>query len=81
MLDGDQAYAELRDDGRGFDPQAVKNKDVSGYGLTGLADRISLVRGTFSIESAPGSGTVLKTCMPKDPVVLIGKGSDNVARQ
>jgi signal transduction histidine kinase len=80
-LDGDQACAELRDDGKGFDPQAVKNKNVSGYGLTGLADRISLVRGTFSIESAPGSGTVLKTCMPKDPVVLIGKGSDNVARQ
>ncbi len=80
-LDGDQACAELRDDGRGFDPQVMKNSDVSGYGLTGLADRINLVRGTFSIESAPGTGTVLKTCMPKDPVALIGKGDGNVARQ
>lgn len=81
-LDGDQAFAELRDDGRGFDPRAMKNRknDASGYGLTGLTDRITLVRGTFSVESAPGQGTILKACMPKDPVALIGKentdGSD-----
>jgi signal transduction histidine kinase len=82
-MDGDQVYAELRDDGRGFDPQAMKkrNNDVSGYGLTGLTDRISLVRGTFSVESSPGKGTILRACMPKDPVALIGKERDDVARQ
>ena len=49
-LDGQRACAELRDDGRGFDPNAQggKGKGLSGYGLTGLADRIDLVRGTFS---------------------------------
>ena len=76
-LNGEQACAELRDDGRGFDSQTLKNEKnaASGYGLTGLADRIGLVRGTFSVESTPGKGTMLKACMPKDPVTLIGKGS------
>ena len=82
-LDGQRACAELRDDGRGFDPsaQGCKGKGLSGYGLTGLADRIDLVRGTFSIESATGQGTTLKTSMPKDPVALIGRRSaDDVGR-
>lgn len=80
-FEGEQAFAELRDDGVGFDPRAVVKRadNISGYGLTGLTDRISLVRGTFSVESAPGKGTVLRVRMPKDPVALIGKGSDDVA--
>ncbi len=82
-LESQRACAELRDDGKGFDPKAQggKGKGLSGYGLTGLADRIDLVRGTFSIESAAGQGTTLKTSMPKDPVALIGRRSaDDVGR-
>jgi len=77
ILDGHQAYAELRDDGVGFDQNAQegKGKELSGYGLTGLADRIALVRGTFSVESSAGHGTTLKISMPKDPVALIGRRS------
>jgi signal transduction histidine kinase len=80
-LDSDRAFAELRDDGKGFDPRAAQNRKdrVSGYGLTGLADRINLVRGTFSVESVPGKGTVLKASMPRDPVALIGKERSDVA--
>jgi signal transduction histidine kinase len=79
----EQACAELQDDGVGFDPRAAEPREgeVSGYGLTGLTDRISLVRGTFSVESSPGKGTILRACMPKDPVALIGKRRDDVARQ
>jgi len=82
-LEGDQVFAELRDDGRGFDPDVMQNEKnkASGYGLTGLADRISLVRGTFSVESAPGKGTVLKASMPKDPVALIGQERTDVTGQ
>jgi signal transduction histidine kinase len=74
-LEGWEGYAELRDDGKGFDPKAIDGDGGSalGYGLTGLTDRISLVRGTFSVESAPGRGTILKTRIPKDPIALIGK--------
>jgi len=77
-LDDQRVRAELRDDGRGFDPDAQegnKGKGISGYGLTGLADRIDLVRGTFSVESASGKGTTLKVSMPRDPVAVIGRGS------
>ncbi len=83
ILDGHQAYAELRDNGVGFDSNehGSKGKELSGYGLTGLADRIALVRGTFSVESSAGHGTTLKLSMPKDPVALIGRGSaDDIDR-
>lgn len=65
----------LRDNGCGFDPTANKNLTDSPkehYGLIGLEQRIELVRGTLIIESTPGSGTVLRASLPKDPVQLIG---------
>jgi len=74
-LDRDQAIAELNDDGKGFDPGTFHgdNSPGSGYGLSGLFDRIGLVRGSFSVDSAPGKGTKLKATLPRDPVSLIGK--------
>jgi signal transduction histidine kinase len=50
---------EVRDDGCGFDPAAV-----SGLGLTGLADRISIVNGVLRIDSGPGRGTTLRADVP-----------------
>jgi signal transduction histidine kinase len=76
---GDQdVVAGLRDDGAGFDTDAVE-KNPPGYGLAGLADRIGLVRGRFSVDSAPGRGTSLRAVLPKDPVSLMGKGAADVA--
>lgn len=80
-LEDDQVLAELHDDGKGFDIDTLqKRKDNSGYGLMGLTDRINLVRGTFSVESEYGKGTVLRVMMPKDPVTIINTGSVDVAR-
>ncbi|HAP55057.1 MAG TPA: hypothetical protein DCQ16_03800, partial [Spirochaetaceae bacterium] len=58
----DSVWAELSDNGRGFDgPAAGEKTPVSGaYGLSGLADRIALVRGDFSVDSTPGLGTALR---------------------
>jgi len=50
---------EVRDDGRGFDPTAPR-----GLGLSGLADRMSIVDGTFEVVSAPGRGTTLRGEIP-----------------
>ena len=50
---------EVRDDGRGFDPVAGR-----GLGLAGLADRMSIVDGTFDVASVPGRGTTLRGEIP-----------------
>jgi signal transduction histidine kinase len=50
---------EVRDDGCGFDPAAVR-----GLGLAGLADRVSIVNGDLRIDSKPGRGTTLHAEVP-----------------
>jgi signal transduction histidine kinase len=50
---------EVRDDGRGFDQAAAR-----GLGLSGLADRMSVVHGTFAVTSRPGLGTTLRGEIP-----------------
>ena len=50
---------EVRDDGRGFDQAAAR-----GLGLSGLADRMSVVHGTFAVTSGPGLGTTLRGEIP-----------------
>lgn len=53
----------LHDDGVGFLPDEV---DTAGrYGLSGLRERVALVRGTLKIESKPGKGTTLKVSIPR----------------
>jgi len=44
----------IRDDGTGFDPQGV---DPDRYGLTGMAERASMVGATLEVRSRPGGGT------------------------
>jgi signal transduction histidine kinase len=46
----------VHDDGKGFDPQ----QPSAGFGLLGMRERLSLVRGAFDIDSAPGAGTTLR---------------------
>ena len=43
----------VEDDGRGFDPDAVKQ----GTGLQGMADRLEAIGGELTIRTAPGGGT------------------------
>jgi signal transduction histidine kinase len=51
---------EITDDGTGFDPAAPS----SGFGLTGLRDRLALARGTLAITASPGGGTTLVASLP-----------------
>jgi signal transduction histidine kinase len=50
----------IKDNGRGFDP----TERTSGFGLTGMRERVDLVRGTLRVDSAPGGGTTLQAVLP-----------------
>jgi two-component system NarL family sensor kinase len=50
------------DDGRGFDPAAKRSR--MSFGLTGMAERVSLAGGRLSVHSAPGRGTVVTVLIP-----------------
>jgi signal transduction histidine kinase len=51
---------EARDNGRGFDPARAN----SGFGLTGMKERVSRIGGRLTIESAPGQGTTILVAVP-----------------
>jgi two-component system, NarL family, sensor histidine kinase YdfH len=56
-----QLCLEVRDDGGGFDPEAVK---AGHYGLLGMRERARLVSGTLDVVSEKGNGTAIKVCLP-----------------
>jgi signal transduction histidine kinase len=51
----------VEDEGRGFDPQAV---DPGRQGLLGMRERVELLGGRLSVESAPGQGTRVQVRLP-----------------
>jgi signal transduction histidine kinase len=52
-----QVCLSVRDNGTGFEPKAVR---THGFGLAGMRERMRALRGNFSIESAPGAGTMVR---------------------
>jgi signal transduction histidine kinase len=58
---GDRVAVVIEDDGRGFDPGAQPG---DGLGLLGMRERIALVGGRLSIESAAGRGTAIAVEVP-----------------
>ena len=65
-LDDSIVTAIVEDNGRGFDPSKPHSNGsrLSGLGLLGMEERISLLGGTFHIESSPGRGTRLRFEIP-----------------
>ncbi|MFD9393359.1 sensor histidine kinase [Streptomyces sp. NPDC060000] len=64
---GDEVILDIRDDGRGFDPDAVRRSGrtrAGGFGLDGMRARAERVAGTLTVESAPGRGTALSAHVP-----------------
>lgn len=53
---------EVRDDGRGFAADA--EAEPGHYGLTGMRERAAAVGGTLEVESAEGSGTMVRLHVP-----------------
>ena len=53
---------EIRDDGRGFDPEDVPL--VSKHGLQGMRERAELIGADFQVESRPGEGASVRIRLP-----------------
>jgi two-component system sensor histidine kinase NreB len=51
---------QVRDDGKGFDP----NKQRNGIGITNMLNRIESFNGKMWIESQPGEGCTIRTTIP-----------------
>ena len=66
---GQEMRVEIRDDGDGFDTEAVINSTMmlEHMGLIGMQERAKLIGGTVSIESNPGKGTVVSLKFPVLP--------------
>jgi two-component system sensor histidine kinase UhpB len=61
-----QLCLTVRDDGLGFDLDAVFRGDSSntGWGLLGIQERAALIGGQYEIESKPGHGTLVRVQVP-----------------
>ena len=66
LQDAEGLYLTIRDDGIGFDPAAAWQHTTDGgcLGLLGMRERVELVGGQFSLDSAPGQGTVVRASFP-----------------
>lgn len=60
---GRGAVLRVTDDGRGFDPTAVRSAGRH-LGLVSMRDRASGAGGTLTVESAPGKGTEIEMEVP-----------------
>jgi len=58
--DGATIRLSVRDDGRGFDPEAA----TEGFGLLGMRERVALLAGQLSVKSSPDGGTAIAATLP-----------------
>lgn len=59
--EGSAVTLRVTDTGRGFDPQLAHG----GYGLWGMAERVSAVGGRFRLDARPGGGVQVTVRIPK----------------
>lgn len=55
-------HLEIQDNGQGFLAKEIENKKT--LGILGMRERVSLIRGEYSIESKPGKGTTVRVSVP-----------------
>jgi signal transduction histidine kinase len=61
MYGMDTVTLTVRDDGRGFDPDAERD---GGYGLTGMRARANRIGGSVDVVAAPGQGATIRVDVP-----------------
>jgi signal transduction histidine kinase len=62
---GGELNLEIRDHGAGFDPRAEMDRaSGEGVGLMGMRERAEHLKGTLSIDAAPGKGTTVRVRIP-----------------
>ncbi|MGD2115751.1 MAG: GAF domain-containing sensor histidine kinase [Acidobacteriota bacterium] len=55
---------DVRDDGSGFDPEAIRQGDAPRFGLAIMRERTVSIGGTIGFDSAPGRGTRVHVEVP-----------------
>ncbi len=65
-VSADELTLEIEDDGKGFEPEKVRQprENGQGLGLLGMRERLSLLGGTCNVESQPGQGTRVLIRLP-----------------
>jgi signal transduction histidine kinase len=59
---------KINDDGKSFDVDRVlPPRRNNRLGLLGMRERLEMVGGNFSVESAPGEGTTVRAQIPLGP--------------
>ncbi len=60
------AIVQVEDNGKGFDVEAALSREGMRHnlGIHGMAERATLLGGTFTIRSQPGQGTHLRVEVP-----------------
>ncbi len=63
---GSELHICVSDEGAGFDPDRLKTSGESdtGFGLFSIRERIGMIGGRFTIESAPGKGSRFTLAIP-----------------
>jgi len=61
QFEPERVELRVRDDGKGFDPQAPR---AGHYGLLNMRERARKSHGNLLIESAPGAGTTVRLLLP-----------------
>lgn len=66
--DPEAVHLTIRDNGVGFDPASFEqaSDQPRKLGLAAMRQRVELLGGRWSIESAVGQGTLIRVCLPVD---------------
>jgi two-component system nitrate/nitrite sensor histidine kinase NarX len=65
-VDADGFILEVRDDGRGFDSEAVAALGRRHFGLQFMRERAELIGARLDLRSRPDGGTVVRLTIPTD---------------
>ena len=57
-------FINISDNGKGFDPVLAGEKKSTGLGLSGIAERVRILGGTFDLKSEVGQGTKIEIILP-----------------
>jgi len=58
--DGHTVAVSVRDNGRGFEPAALRQAERPGFGLMAMRERAEMSGGSFTLHAVPGEGTLVQ---------------------
>jgi two-component system nitrate/nitrite sensor histidine kinase NarX len=61
---GGEAIIVVEDNGKGFDPELLRQNDVLSFGMRTMRERVERVGGRFVVDSVPGEGTKVRIFLP-----------------